>query len=150
MHGTIAMHQARDTGRTAGSEIGAVDLAGFARSLGAEGFTVADPADLEGALREAVAHEGVSLVDVVTDPDLISPTARLSELAPRGTSSPSPGRARRGGRRWTNRSTNTNKPRLRFRTSLVENSDRVSVDLDVCRPDGGVQTRGDGSGRTWG
>jgi len=31
-----------------------------------------------------VAHEGVSLVDVVTDPDLISPTARLSELAPEG------------------------------------------------------------------
>jgi acetolactate synthase-1/2/3 large subunit len=78
------MHQARDVGRTAGSEIGAVDLAGFARSLGAEGFTVADPTDLEGALREAVAHEGVSLVDVVTDPDLISPTARLSELAPEG------------------------------------------------------------------
>jgi len=84
MHGTIAMHQARDVGRTAGSEIGPVDLAGFVRSLGAEGFTVAHPADLEGTLREAVAHEGVSLVDVVTDPDLISPTARLSELAPEG------------------------------------------------------------------
>jgi acetolactate synthase I/II/III large subunit len=84
MHGTIAMHQARDTGRTSGSEIGLVDLAGFARSLGAEGFTVTDPADLEGTLREAVAHEGVSLVDVVTDPDLISPTDRLSELAPEG------------------------------------------------------------------
>jgi acetolactate synthase-1/2/3 large subunit len=82
LHGTIAMHQARDVGRTAGSDIGPVDLAGFARSLGAEGFTVADPDDLEPALRDAVAHEGVSLVDVATDPDLISPTARLSELAP--------------------------------------------------------------------
>ena len=82
MHGTIAMHQARDIGRTAGSEIGPVDLAGFARSLGATGYTVTDPGDLEGALREAVADEGVSLVDVATDPDLISPTARLSELAP--------------------------------------------------------------------
>ena len=85
LHGTIAMHQARDVGRTAGSDIGPVDLAGFARSLGAEGFTVADPDDLEPALRDAVAHEGVSLVDVATDPDLISPTARLSELAPEGT-----------------------------------------------------------------
>ena len=82
MHGTIAMHQARDIGRTAGSEIGPVDLAGFARSLGATGYTVTDPGDLEGTLREAVADEGVSLVDVATDPDLISPTARLSELAP--------------------------------------------------------------------
>ena len=86
LHGTIAMHQARDVGRTAGSEIGPVDLALFARSLGAEGFTVTDPDDLEPALRDAVAHEGVSLVDVATDPDLISPTARLSELAPEGTS----------------------------------------------------------------
>jgi acetolactate synthase-1/2/3 large subunit len=75
------MHQARDVGRTAGSEIGPVDLAGFARSLGATGHTVTDPGDLEGALQDAVTDEGVSLVDVVTDPDLISPTARLSELA---------------------------------------------------------------------
>ena len=85
LHGTIAMHQARDVGRTAGSDIGPVDLARFARSLGAEGFAVTDPDDLEPALRDAVAHEGVSLVDVATDPDLISPTARLSELAPEGT-----------------------------------------------------------------
>ena len=82
MHGTIAMHQARDVGRTAGSGIGPVDLAGFARSLGAKGYTVTGPEDLEPALREAVDYEGVSLVDVVTDPDLITPTARLSELAP--------------------------------------------------------------------
>ena len=81
MHGTIAMHQARDVGRTAGSEIGPVDLAGFARSLGAEGYTVTAPEDLEPALREAVADDGVSLVDVATDPDLITPTARLSQLA---------------------------------------------------------------------
>ena len=84
MHGTIAMHQARDVGRTAGSEIGPVDLAGFARSLGATGHTVTDPGDLEGTLRDAVADEGVSLVDVVTDADLITPTTRLSELAPDG------------------------------------------------------------------
>ena len=81
MHGTIAMHQARDVGRTAGSDIGPVDLAGFARSLGAEGYTVREPEHIEGTLREAVAHEGVSLVDVVTDPDLITPTDRLSGLA---------------------------------------------------------------------
>jgi acetolactate synthase I/II/III large subunit len=84
MHGTIAMHQARHVGRTAGAEIGPVDLAGFARSLGAEGYTVAAPEDLRPALREAVAHEGVSLVDVVTDPDLITPTNRLSEITQPG------------------------------------------------------------------
>jgi acetolactate synthase-1/2/3 large subunit len=81
MHGTIAMHQARDLGRTAGVEIGEVDLASFARSLGAEGYTVRDAADLVPALDEALASDSVALVDVVTDPDIISPTSRLSELA---------------------------------------------------------------------
>jgi acetolactate synthase-1/2/3 large subunit len=81
MHGTIAMHQARELGRTAGTEIGDVDLASYARSLGAEGYTVRDPDELVPALKGALASEAVALVDVVTDPDIISPSARLSELA---------------------------------------------------------------------
>jgi acetolactate synthase I/II/III large subunit len=80
MHGTIAMHQARDVGRTAGVEIGEVDLAGFARSLGAAGYTVREPGDLAPTLSNALASDSVALVDVVTDPDIISPSARLSEL----------------------------------------------------------------------
>jgi acetolactate synthase I/II/III large subunit len=82
MHGTIAMHQAREVGRTAGVEIGEVDLASYARSLGAAGFPVHDPEDLAPALEEALARGSVALLDVVTDPDIISPSARLSELAP--------------------------------------------------------------------
>ena len=82
MHGTIAMHQAREVGRTAGVEIGEVDLAGYARSLGAAGYSVRDPEDLEPTLAEALASDAVTLVDVVTDPDVISPSARLSELVP--------------------------------------------------------------------
>ncbi len=85
LHGTIAMHQAREIGRTAGADIGEVDLAGYARSLGATGYTVRDPGDLQPALREAVASETVALLDVVTDPDLINPSARLSELMRQGT-----------------------------------------------------------------
>jgi acetolactate synthase-1/2/3 large subunit len=81
MHGTIAMHQARDLGRTAGTDIGEVDLASYARSLGADGYTVRASDDLAPALEEALASDTVALVDVVTDPDLISPSARLSELA---------------------------------------------------------------------
>ena len=80
LQGTIAMHQKRDLGRMAGVEIGAVDLAGYARSLGAEGHTVRDPEELAPALQAAAASEAVSLVDVVTDPDVISPMAKLSEL----------------------------------------------------------------------
>ncbi|MCA1847918.1 MAG: thiamine pyrophosphate-binding protein, partial [Actinobacteria bacterium] len=81
MHGTIAMHQTRELGRTAGTGIGEVDLASYARSLGAEGYTVRDTDDLVPALESALASDTVALVDVVTDPDLISPSARLSELA---------------------------------------------------------------------
>jgi acetolactate synthase-1/2/3 large subunit len=92
MHGTIAMHQTRDLGRTAGTDIGEVDLAGYARSLGADGWTVRDEEDLVPAFESAVASETVALVDVVTDPDLISPSARLSELAAGvGTSRRDPG-----------------------------------------------------------
>jgi acetolactate synthase-1/2/3 large subunit len=83
MHGTIAMHQAREMGRTAGVEIGDVDLAGYARSLGAAGHTVRDPDELVPTLEEALASESVALVEAVTDPDIISPSARLSELAGR-------------------------------------------------------------------
>jgi acetolactate synthase I/II/III large subunit len=41
---------------------------------------VLDPEDLVPALDEALASDSVALVDVVTDPDIISPTSRLSEL----------------------------------------------------------------------
>jgi acetolactate synthase I/II/III large subunit len=82
MHGTIAMHQAREVGRTAGVEIGEVDLAAYAGSLGARGYAVRDPEDLAPTLSEALDSGSVALVDVVTDPDVISPSAMLSELAP--------------------------------------------------------------------
>jgi acetolactate synthase I/II/III large subunit len=80
MHGTIAMHQMRSVGRTAGTEIGQIDLATYASSLGAQGWSVSDEDDLDEVLRESLEAEGPTLVEVVTDPDLITPTARLSEL----------------------------------------------------------------------
>ncbi len=89
MHGTIAMHQAREVGRTAGVEIGEVDLAGYARSLGATGYSVRDAEELAPALAEALASDSVALLDVVTDPDVISPSALLSELAPETGTNPS-------------------------------------------------------------
>lgn len=80
IHGTIAMHQARTFGRTAGIGIGSVDLAAYARSLGAEGFTVSTPGELRSALESAVSFEGVAVVDIATDAELITPSARMSEL----------------------------------------------------------------------
>jgi len=80
LHGTIAMHQKQTLGRTAGVEIGEVDLAGYARSLGAEGHTVRDSDELVPALEAAVASDAVTLLDVVTDPDIITPSTMLSEI----------------------------------------------------------------------
>ena len=84
LHGTIAMHQKRALGRTAGVEIGEVDFAGYARSLGAESHTVRDNGDLAPALEAALASDTVTLLDVVTDPDIISPSTTLSEIGADG------------------------------------------------------------------
>ena len=84
LHGTIAMHQKRALGRTAGVEIGEVDLADYARSLGAEGHTVRDAEELAPALEAALASDKVALLDVVTDPDIISPSTTLSEITGEG------------------------------------------------------------------
>ncbi|WP_017608026.1 thiamine pyrophosphate-dependent enzyme [Nocardiopsis xinjiangensis] len=83
LYGTIAMHQARELGRMSGTRIsGPLDLAGFARSLGARGATVDSREGLDKALAESVAAEAPTLVDVRTDPDAISPSAALSDLLP--------------------------------------------------------------------
>lgn len=80
LYGTIAMHQAKEFGRTAAIDIGPVDLAAYARSLGADGITVDRPDQLDDAMRLAARSGGVTVVDVVTDSDLITPTSRLSDL----------------------------------------------------------------------
>ncbi|MBW3601205.1 MAG: thiamine pyrophosphate-binding protein [Actinobacteria bacterium] len=81
LHGTIAMHQARELGQTAGVRIGGpLELAAYARGLGARGLTVEDESGLADALVEALGADTSVLIDVRTDPDIISPTARLSQL----------------------------------------------------------------------
>lgn len=80
MYGTIAMHQATSHGRLAGVDIGRLDLATWARGLGAEGFVLDDPARVETVLAEALRCGRPCVVDVRTDPDVIAPGRRLSGL----------------------------------------------------------------------
>ncbi|MUL40823.1 thiamine pyrophosphate-binding protein [Streptomonospora sp. PA3] len=81
LYGTIAMHQARELGRTAGTDIsGPLDLAAYARGLGALGATAATPVELADALAEAVSAEAPMLIDVRTDPDVISPETTMAGL----------------------------------------------------------------------
>jgi pyruvate dehydrogenase (quinone) len=51
---------------------GPADLGAIARAAGLHATTVVDPGELRGALRDALAHRGPSLVDVRTDPDALS------------------------------------------------------------------------------
>jgi acetolactate synthase-1/2/3 large subunit len=80
LYGTIAFHQARDLGRTAGVEIGPVDLATVARAYGATAWTARDGGEVREALAEARTADGPVLVDCLVDPDVLTPEERLSSL----------------------------------------------------------------------
>ncbi|MCX5400749.1 pyruvate dehydrogenase [Streptomyces sp. NBC_00102] len=54
------------------------DYAAIATAAGARGIRVESPADVRGALREAFAHDGPALVDVVTDPDALAVPPRTT------------------------------------------------------------------------
>jgi acetolactate synthase I/II/III large subunit len=84
LYGTIAMHQARDLGRTSGVDIGAVDLVRWAEGLGADAYGVTGAAQLDDALTRAVAGRRPAVVAVQTDPEIITPTATLAGLLARG------------------------------------------------------------------
>jgi acetolactate synthase I/II/III large subunit len=80
LYGTIAMHQASTHGRLAGVGIGQLDLATWARGLGAHGLVVDSETDIDAVLREALACDLPCVVDIRTDPDVIAPGRRLSAL----------------------------------------------------------------------
>ncbi|MGW2560368.1 pyruvate dehydrogenase [Streptomyces sp. NPDC001514] len=54
------------------------DFSAIARAAGAHGVRVEKPKQLAGALKEAFAHKGPALVDVVTDPNALSIPPRIS------------------------------------------------------------------------
>ncbi len=79
LYGTIAMHQAQTYGQLAAVDIGEVDIAGIARGLGATAVTVDSEERLDAVLASTDADpSGVTVLDIVTDPDLIAPGRRLS------------------------------------------------------------------------
>jgi len=54
------------------------DWAAFARALGAQGFTVRNPADLESTLQTALAARTTALVDVKADKNCVTPVYDFS------------------------------------------------------------------------
>jgi len=54
-------------GRSSGVRLGGVDFVKFAETFGAKGFRISDSSQVESVLEDALAHQGVSLVDVAID-----------------------------------------------------------------------------------
>nr|WP_037372953.1 thiamine pyrophosphate-binding protein [Salipiger mucosus] len=68
-YGWIKASQKDDKGaRYYNVDFNRVDQAAVAAAYGVKSWRVEDPAELEGVLRQAVAHDGPTLVDVVTQP----------------------------------------------------------------------------------
>ncbi|WP_091300176.1 thiamine pyrophosphate-dependent enzyme [Amycolatopsis xylanica] len=88
LHGTYAMHQARAHGRLSGVSIGLVDFASWARGLGAAGYTVDDRDELGPIIASALVRQRPCVIDIRTDPDVVTPDVRLSGLL--GASRPAP------------------------------------------------------------
>ncbi len=86
LYGTIRMHQARRfPGRPSATTIEGPDMVALARSFGAYAERVEATADFEAAYGRAVAAGRLALLDLVTDPDQITPTARLTDQPDRNT-----------------------------------------------------------------
>jgi acetolactate synthase I/II/III large subunit len=80
-YGTIRMHQEiAYKRRVHGTELKNPDFAKWAESFGARGLTVATIGDAEGAVEEALAHDGPVVVDVKTALEHISPFATIASL----------------------------------------------------------------------
>jgi acetolactate synthase I/II/III large subunit len=77
LYGTIAMHQQRAFGRVAGVAIGDIDVAAFARSLGAVGLRAKDATDLHAmaaeAFRNGKANGKTTVIDIPIDPAVLTP-----------------------------------------------------------------------------
>jgi acetolactate synthase-1/2/3 large subunit len=80
VHGGLAMHQAKARGRLSGVAVELVDFATWARGLGAAGYTVEGRDELEAIIASALVRQRPCVIDVRTDPDVVTPDIRLSGL----------------------------------------------------------------------
>lgn len=83
MYGTIRMHQERHyPDRVIGTDLVNPDFAAYARAFGAYGEVVRETAEFPGAWERACAYEGPALLELRTDPDLITPDSTIDEIRP--------------------------------------------------------------------
>lgn len=81
MYGTIRMHQERNyPGRVSGTEIHDPDFAMMARAMGGHGEMVDKTEDFAAAFERACAFQGPSLIEVLVDPEALTPQKTLSQI----------------------------------------------------------------------
>jgi acetolactate synthase-1/2/3 large subunit len=85
MLGTIRMHQERHyPGRVMATDLVNPDFAAFARSFGAHGERVDNTGDFGPALERALAASGPALLELVCDPEALTPRQSLSQARAQG------------------------------------------------------------------
>ena len=84
MYGTIRAHQEREyPRRIVGTTLVNPDFAAYARSFGAEGYTIEATADFAPAFSAALASSKPSVIELKLDPEALSPRKTLTETRER-------------------------------------------------------------------
>ncbi|QKK29969.1 thiamine pyrophosphate-binding protein [Rhizobium indicum] len=82
IYGTIRMHQEREyPGRVSSTDLTNPDFAALARAYGGHGETVETTADFAPAFERARASGKPAIIEIKLDPEAITPTRTLSEIA---------------------------------------------------------------------
>jgi acetolactate synthase I/II/III large subunit len=82
LYGTIRMHQARRfPGRVSATRIEGADFVALARSFGAQAERVDNTENFAPALQRALSAGRPALIELIVDPDQITPTLRLTDGA---------------------------------------------------------------------
>ena len=80
-YGTIRMHQERRfPARVIATDLVNPDFAGLARACGAHGERIDHAAEFPDALQRARTAGGPALIELITDPEALTPSASLSEI----------------------------------------------------------------------
>lgn len=82
--GFVAMEMKASGFLETGTELKNPDFAAVARAAGVHGVRVEDPAELDGAIREILAHPGPALLDVVTNTQELSMPPRIEAAQVKG------------------------------------------------------------------
>lgn len=80
LYGTIRMHQSRRfPGRVSATRIAGPDMVGLAQSFGAHAERVFTTEAFAAAFERALASGRMAVLDLITDPEQITPSVRLSD-----------------------------------------------------------------------